>query len=505
MTRRKTLLVLTGLLISIGRIAWGTDAQQKNSPDSGLSSETVGAFEAWAPGPSSKNFDSTPLWYSQGETTRSVPGPSSKNFAVRSDEPSSPSPDAALQPRASVDFSCSASGNMNWITNSSSFEIVRQCTLTVPSEGFLFISANGSVFNTTGEYEGQFRIDVDNTAGDANIDRWVNVYNDSGDGSDLSVAISVLKEVTAGTHTVYLLGRRYSGSGEVGVYDPTLSAIFAPLTQVCGSSGNLTWTTTSSQFEILRQCTIEVPTSGRLLLSADGSLFNSSGEYEGQFRIDIDSTAGDANIDRWVNVYNDSGDGSDESVALTVAKSVSAGTHTVYFLGKRYSGAGEVGVYDPTLSAIFVPDLGSCGISGNASWYTTSTSNEVIRQCTIEVPKAGPIFISADGSLFNSNGEYEAQFEIDIDGIAGDPSIDRWVNVYNDSGDGTDRSVSLSVIKEVTAGTHTVYFLGKRFSGAAEVGMYDATLSAWGASLVIFSSGFESQSTSDWAMQTPPP
>ena len=53
-----------------------------------------------------------------------------------------------------------------------------------------------------------------------------------------------------------------------------------------------------------------------------------------------------------VNVYNDSGDGTDKSVALSVLKSVTAGTHTFYFLGSRYNGAGTVLLYDPTLTVI---------------------------------------------------------------------------------------------------------------------------------------------------------
>jgi hypothetical protein len=37
--------------------------------------------------------------------------------------------------------------------------------------------------------------------------------------------LSVLKPVTAGTHTFYFLGKRYSGTATVLVYDPTLTVI----------------------------------------------------------------------------------------------------------------------------------------------------------------------------------------------------------------------------------------------------------------------------------------
>jgi len=116
---------------------------------------------------------------------------------------------------------------MNWTTTSSSFKVIRQCTLTAPQDGWVFISTDGSLARQDGEYEALFEIGIDTTSGDANIDRWVNVYNDSGDGTDESVALSVLKPVTAGVHTFYFLGRRYGGLGTVLVYDPTLT-VMAP-------------------------------------------------------------------------------------------------------------------------------------------------------------------------------------------------------------------------------------------------------------------------------------
>jgi hypothetical protein len=297
----------------------------------------------------------------------------------------------------------------------------------------VFLSANGSLARLNGEYEAQFEIGIDSTSGDSNIDRWVNVYNDSGDGTDKSVALSVLKPVAAGTHTFYFLGARYNGAGTVLLYDPTLTVIFIPAADsqvlTCGSSGNLNWTTTSSSFQVIRQCALAAPQAGWAFLSADGSLARQNGEYEAKFEIGIDSTSGDYNIDRWVNVYNDSGDGTDESVALSVLKPVAAGAHTFYSLGARYSGTSTVLLYDPTLTVIYIPSPSTaavtCGSSGNLNWTTTSSSFQVIRQCTLSVPQAGWVFLSADGSLAR-NGEYEAQFEIGIDSTSGDYNIDRW-------------------------------------------------------------------------------
>jgi len=445
----------------------------------------------------------------KGTTLAMPPGPASKNYdrGVPDDKPfeGAPAPAPDLPPKNRIGdveaatsltdpaavlsaggslITCGASGNTSWTTTSSSFEVIRQCTFSVPQNGWVFLSANGSMARSNGEYEAQFRIGIDSTSGDSDVDRFVNVYNDGGDGTDKAVALSVLKPVGAGTHTFYFLGRRYSGTGTVLVYDPTLTVIFIPAADsevlACGVSGDIDWTTTSTSFQVIHHCSLSVPRDGWVFLSADGSVANIDGEYEARFRIGIDSTSGDYNVDRWANVYNDGGDGTDESVALSVLKPVTAGSHTFYFLGSRYSGTATALVYDPTLTAVYVPDPSvtalTSGASGNTSWTPTSSSFEVIRQRTVSVPQDGWVFLSADGSMANSNGEYEAQFRIGVDSTSGDYNVDRWVNVYNDGGDGTDKSVALSVLKQVTAGTHTFYFLGKRYGGAGTVLVYDPTL-----------------------------
>jgi hypothetical protein len=460
------------------------------SPDKNALQETgidalPGSYVAASPKPGSKNSNvGTAADDSVGTTQISPPEPGSKNYQGDAQAAPPSSITAAELAGSGSLLTCSASGNLNWTTTSGIFEVIRQCTLTVPQGGWVFISADGSMAREDGEYEAQFRIGIDNTAGDPNIDRWVNVYNDSGDGTDKSVALSVLREVSPGAHTFYFLGSRYSGAGTVLVYDPTLTVIFVPAShsqvRTCGASGNLNWTTTSSTFEVIRQCALSVPQEGWVFMSTDGSAALSDGEYEAQFRIGIDDTSGDTNIDRWVNVYNDGGDGTDESVALSVLKQVTPGTHSFYFLGSRYSGAGTGLLYDPTLTVIYVPSPGaaavSCGASGNLNWTTTSNSFEVIRQCTLSVPQEGWAFISADGSTAWQDGEYEARFRIGIDNTGGDANIDRWIDVYTDSGDGTDKSVALSALKHVTAGTHTFYFLGSRPSGAGTLLLYDPTL-----------------------------
>lgn len=251
---------------------------------------------------------------------------------------------------------CGRSGNLNWTTTSSTYGILRQCTLNLPRPGWVFVTGDASLGRQDNEYEANFRLGIDTTSGSPDMDRWVNVYNDAGDGSDEVMAASMLKPIGGGAHTFYLLGRRYSGSGTVLAYDPTLNIIYVPDVSPdavsCGVTGNFSWRTTSSTFLVIHRCTISVPQAGWALIMADGSVGQWDSAYEGHFRIGIDSTGGDYNIDRWVNVESDSFDGTDRALALSAIRPIDAGEHDIYLLGRRYAGSGTVLVYDPTLSII---------------------------------------------------------------------------------------------------------------------------------------------------------
>ena len=326
----------------------------------------------------------------------------------------------------------------------------------------------------------------DSVTGDPSVDRWVNVYNDAGDGTDKSLALSVLAPVTAGAHTFYLLGRRYGGAGTVLVYDRTLSVIFVPATaanvQVCGASGNLDWTTTSSTFQEVRQCSLNVPSEGLAFITTDTSLARQDGEYEAQFKIGVDSTAGDANSDRWVNVYNDAGDGSDETVRISALLPLAAGNHTLLLAGQAICGSR----HRPSLRSYahrHLPANAEChaerlrriGIPGLDNDFEFVSSDPPVHH-RIDRGRLGIPFCGWECGA-PEDGEYEAQFQIAIDNTAGNANTDRWMNIYNDAGDGSDKGLALSVLRPITQGTHTFYLLGRRYSGTGTVLVYDPTLS----------------------------
>lgn len=150
--------------------------------------------------------------------------------------------DALMPLTAGAPFvTCDASRNENWTTTGSSFAVVRQCSFSAPQNGWVHIVANGSPGRWNGEYEAQFRLGIASTTGEGDTDRWVNVYDDSGDGTDETLALSVLRPLKAGTYTFSLPGQRYSGSGTMRVFDPTLVVIttgarhYLPVVAGCSS------------------------------------------------------------------------------------------------------------------------------------------------------------------------------------------------------------------------------------------------------------------------------
>ena len=86
----------------------------------------------------------------------------------------------------------------------------------------------------------------------------------------------------------------------------------------------------------------------------------------------------------------------------------------------------------------------SCGWAGGFSWTTTSDSFLTIHKCSLSIPKNGHVFIAVNGSLARLDGEYQARFRVGIDDKTGEFDTDRWIDVGNDAGDGSDRSVAIS-------------------------------------------------------------
>ena len=151
-----------------------------------------------------------------------------------------PNPSQASEPPSEVDETepalppwqtqgalqvCGAGGDLDWSTTADDLQTVCKCTITLPDDGWAYISAGASLTGCNCEYEAQFRLGIDSKKGDPATDRWINIYADSGDGMDAVLAVSALRPLKAGKHTFYLLCRRASGTGTVFLQDPSLAVI----------------------------------------------------------------------------------------------------------------------------------------------------------------------------------------------------------------------------------------------------------------------------------------
>lgn len=269
-----------------------------------------------------------------------------------------PSLTALFMPVAGPVLSCSEADASTWTTTSAEFSVIRECSLTVPQDGAVFISASGSIYPAGGPaYVAEFRVGINAATGDLNTQRYVRTYVDSGDGSDRSVGISILKFLEAGRHTFYLVGARAQGTGTVTMLNPSISALYIPnssgVADTCGASNDLDWENSTSTFTVIHTCELYVDSDSLVLVTANAWV-GQSNEYELQVRLGInDSAIGDSGTDRWVNIYDSSGVVSNETVSISRIVPLGRGTHTLYFLGRNYSnnGAGAKAL-DVTLSAL---------------------------------------------------------------------------------------------------------------------------------------------------------
>ncbi len=209
-----TLLCVVALAMLVQPAACANPTQPSGAPAPEPTLQPVAEAATASPPPSGGDALATPS-----------PGPPSKNLAGE------PQPAMPIDERTGAALvACSAGGDLDWSTTAGALQVVCQCSLTLPWDGWAFLAAGGSLSGgrCDCEYEAHFRLGIDGTQGDPASDRWVNIYSDAGDGMDAVLAVSALRPLKAGTHTFYLLGRRADGTGTVLLHDPSLAVIAWP-------------------------------------------------------------------------------------------------------------------------------------------------------------------------------------------------------------------------------------------------------------------------------------
>jgi hypothetical protein len=370
-----------------------------------------------------------------------------------------------------------------WAASSSMFQTISSCTLVVPTDGKAYINASASLGLTVGGqmYEGRFRLAVDGI-NLTQIDRWVNVYPDNSDGSDVSLAMSTIETIGPGTHTFTLVGALWNGPGPILLYRPALSVLFFPSSTknlLCTATTIDGWSTTSMTFRAIRSCTLNLPTRGTVYIDANAtvSLAGAGESYEGSFRIGLDGNYL-AQTERRVNIYTDSGDGSDATLATSTTQTLEAGRHSFSFVAKLYGGTGPLQVYRPSLSVIFSPEGSLAPIKSSPAldnWFSSSYDFMPVTTVTLNLSCPATVLVQANASVGLATfgpEPYEAHFQIKVDGV-GFIESDRWLNIYTDDGDGTDKSLATTLVRSLQPGFHTFELDARLYSGAGPVQLYD--------------------------------
>ncbi|HYF65527.1 MAG TPA: hypothetical protein VD886_22055, partial [Herpetosiphonaceae bacterium] len=273
---------------------------------------------------------------------------------------------------------CQGSGG-DWGTSSSNFSVISACTLTLPTTSTVFLKASASVSFNGAAYEAQFAFGLNGTEV-AHPRRWVDVAGDSGDGADVSVALSRMLLLPPGIHTLGLFGVLSSGTGPAQALSPSFSAVVVPDRAGwagCSSPSLNTWSTSATTLETVTSCTLTVATTSTVYLDSNASaaVATAGASYEGAFQLSVDGSDLIA-PQRRLNIATNGGDGTDKSLVLSRLVTVGPGAHTFGLRARIRSGSGPLRLYFPTVSALALPNqpgVPRCSSVGG-DWSTAAAS-----------------------------------------------------------------------------------------------------------------------------------
>jgi hypothetical protein len=376
---------------------------------------------------------------------------------------------------------CGASANDVWTNATGTYSTIRECSLTVPEDGQVFISADGTVMDDTDISRLEFDVSIDSTSSGLGAKRWVDARTDWNGGQHASLARTAMAPLGTGSHTIRLLGKSYSPPTTVTVEDASLSAIFIPDSSdlmTCHDDDS-TWSTSSNTYSTILKCSLDVPEDGWAFVTSDASVRWQELGQDLELAFEFDSATGPESATRLVGAH--SGSWSFSSAALSVLKSVSRGDRTFAIVGRRADGTGQIDVYSPSFNVIYIPSSSAyaiaCGKSNVNTWSHDSDTWREISKCSLQVPTDAWAFVSASSSVTYADDLYLGEFQVRIDEDAL-KSTSHEVSVYDTDDFGRDKTVAVSLLKPIAAGQHTFNFRGRQSAGLGTVSLTHPTLTA---------------------------
>jgi hypothetical protein len=121
---------------------------------------------------------------------------------------------------------CGAVAGTLFSTTSSSFSAAASCALPVPDDSWVFAAGNLNCYLSNNSYDAGFALAHDNTSQvGASSYRFGTAYPDSSDGLDATLTTNEVFSTTRGLHNLYLIGKRYAGTGTVAARTPMIFAL----------------------------------------------------------------------------------------------------------------------------------------------------------------------------------------------------------------------------------------------------------------------------------------
>ena len=376
-------------------------------------------------------------------------------------------------------ISCGASANDYWTTATNTYSTVRECSIAVPENGQVFISADASVVTVGAGSRGEFDVSIDSTTSGVGAPRYVDVRDDGNGGQRMVLARTAMAPLGTGSHTVRLLGRSDSLPGKVRLEDASLSAIFIPDSSdlMACYDDDSGWSTSSSAYDGILKCSLKVPENGWAFITADASVQWQALDQDLELAFNFDDAASPEGATRFVGAH--SGTGAMSPAALSLLKPVKKGERAFYLVGRRDKGTGQIDVYSPSLNVIYIPSSSAyaitCGDSHTELWSHSSSTWKAIEKCSLTSPTDAWAFVSASSSVNYSDGPYQGEFEVNIGSLA---STSRLVNIYDTDDFGKDNTVAASLLQPISAGTHSFFLEARRVSGTGTMLLTRPTLTA---------------------------
>lgn len=270
-------------------------------------------------------------------------------------------------------------------------------------------------------------------------------------------------DVSAGSHTFYAIGHNYvetDGSGIASIYG-RLTVKFVPTSNfLVGFTGISQTSVNLSSSTALGQVTISPASSGKVIVSFDGSCISDAGD---RIVLAASNTTSWGSNDGNIGVEAFDNDVNSNSFSHTRVYDVNAGSHTFYALGQNYvetDGSGIASIYG-SLTVQFIPTGNSLvAFTGIIKTSADLNSLNTLGQATINAAANGKAIVRFDGVCISDPGD---RIVLAASNTAAWGSNEGNTNFEAFDTDINRKSFSHTMVYDVTPGSVTFYAVGQNY------------------------------------------